>query len=285
MSPPRSSASLLLGLAALAAVADAHADGAPPAPPAAGNDGGPARPQPPTKPAGPAPSAHPKEAMTLHDEAWALYEEGRYRAAIERLEAALRIDPDGAELVYNLALLHEKLGDLRDAIAQYRRYLEMEADPKAKARALSTLRRLEGAEREAALRPPAPLAPAPPPPLPPSRRLRPGVVAAGSISGAALVIGTAFGIRALVTNPGSSGRTGPDLSVTDLQADAHAAHTDAVVADTSFAVGAVAAGAALILYLAAPRALAALTPSSSGGSPRATLDLRPGAPGLVRVLF
>src|SRR4051812_27640849 len=52
-----------------------------------------------------------KRAMSLHDEAWELYEQGRYHAAIEKLEAALRLDPDGKELVYNLAILHEKLAD------------------------------------------------------------------------------------------------------------------------------------------------------------------------------
>jgi tetratricopeptide (TPR) repeat protein len=269
MSHPRSGASLLLGLAVLTAVAGARADGAPPGQPT------------PPKPSVPTGAAHPKEAMALHDQAWALYEEGHYRDAIDRIETALRIDPEGTELVYNLAFLHEKLGNLREAITHYRRYVEMETDPKARSRAQATLRRLEGAEREAASRPPAaPRAPAPPP-LPP-RRVRPVVVAAGALSGAALFLGTAFGIRALVANPGSSGRTGPGVSIADLQADAHAAHTDAVVADASFAVGALAASAALILYYATPRAVAALTPSSPG---RATLDLRPGAPGLVRVLF
>jgi tetratricopeptide (TPR) repeat protein len=283
MSHPRYGAPLLLGLAALAAVVDARADGAPPAAPATSNDGGPARPvgaQPPPKP----PAAHPKEAMALHDEAWTLYEQGRYRAAIDRIEAALRLDPEGTELVFNLASLHEKLGDLREAITYYRRYVEMESDPKAKARAQATLRRLEGAQREAASRPrAAPPAPAPPPP--PPRRVRTGVVAAGALSGAALVMGTAFGIRALVSNPGSSARTGPGVTIAQLQADAHAAHTDAVIADASFAVSAVAAGAALILYYAAPRAVAALTTTSPSAPGRATLDLRPGAPGLVRVLF
>ena len=79
-------------------------------------------------------------------------------------------------------------------------------------------------------------------------------------------MGAAYGVRALTTNPGSSGRTGGGVTISDLQADAHAAHTDAMIADLSFAVSAVAAGAALILYFATPRAVAALTP---GG--RATL--------------
>src|SRR4051812_19327443 len=81
-----------------------------------------------------------KQAMTLHDEAWALYEQGHYRAAIDKLEAALRMDPNGKELVYNLALLHEKLANLKAAEGYYRRYLDMETDPKARARIQGILR-------------------------------------------------------------------------------------------------------------------------------------------------
>jgi tetratricopeptide (TPR) repeat protein len=244
---------------------------------------------------------HPKQALALHDEAWVLYEQGRYRAAIDRLEAALRIDPEGRELVYNLALLHEKLADLAPAITYYRRYLEMESDPKTKARIQATLRRLEGAEREAAR---VTLAPRPaPPPLapraPPPRRLRPWVVAMASVSGAALVVGVGSGVRALLGNPGSSGRTGPGVTIADLQADAHAAHTAAMVADTSFAISAVAASAALILFFAQPRAVAAAAPSgstmglyppspSAGARVAATVAAMGyvgAGPGLVRVAF
>src|SRR5690349_11181358 len=126
MSLPRSGVSLLLGLAALAGAGAGAARAEPPVPGAVTMG---ETPKPPARPAttGETPRAPPqaaagsdkekraRQAMALHDEAWALYEEGRYRAAIDRLEAALRIDPDGRELVYNLALLHEKLADLRDA--------------------------------------------------------------------------------------------------------------------------------------------------------------------------
>jgi tetratricopeptide (TPR) repeat protein len=195
--------------------------------------------------------------MALNDEAWTLYEQGRYRAAIERLEAAVQIDPDGRELVYNLALLHEKLADLEHAALYYRRYIEMETEPKAKAKAQAILRRLEGAEQEALGRASAP-APVPPPP-PPLRFLprpvRPWVVAAGSVAGTALIVGTGLGVRALVENPGSGARTGNGVTIADLTADAHAAHRLAVAADASFAVSVVAAGAALVLYLVTPRPL------------------------------
>src|SRR5262245_54801859 len=137
MSSPRSGVSLLLGLAALAAAGAAWGD-TPPAPP---GDGAAQPPQQQQNQNQKIPAvaadreARSRQAGTLHDEAWALYEQGRYRAAIERLEAALRIDPEGRELVYNLALLHEKLADLPEAAVYYRRYVEMETDAKAKAKA------------------------------------------------------------------------------------------------------------------------------------------------------
>ena len=51
------------------------------------------------------------------DEALAHYREGHYRAAIAELKAALTFDPTSKDLVYNLALVHEKLGELDLAIA------------------------------------------------------------------------------------------------------------------------------------------------------------------------
>jgi tetratricopeptide (TPR) repeat protein len=208
--------------------------------------------------------------MALHDEAWALYEEGHYRAALERLEAALRVDPEGRELVYNLALLHEKLGHLREAIVTYQRYAEMEPDPKAKARTLATIHRLEGAEREEMARAVVVRLRAPAPPAPrgigPARRS--WVIATAGLSAAAFVTGVGFGLTALQRNPGANARTGNGVTIDSLQADAHAAHTDAVVADVAFVVAAAAAATAALLYTTgtnrAPRSSAALASTSLG---------------------
>jgi tetratricopeptide (TPR) repeat protein len=203
---------------------------------------------------------HPRtrQAKALHDEAWTLYAEGRYRAAIERLEAALRIDPEGRELVYNLALIHEKLGDLKEAIAYYGRYLQMEPDPRTRARIGGVLRRLEGAEREVVAAPYAPGALAGPRApaqgaAPPLRPVRPWVIATGSVAGAALLTGVICGFSALAKNPGPNPRTGDGVTYDDIQIAARAAHTDAVAADVSFLVAAVAAGTATLLYFSTPR--------------------------------
>jgi len=196
-----------------------------------------------------------KQAMALHDEAWVLYAEGHYRAALDRLEAALRIDPEGRELVYNLALIHEKLADLKEAIGYYRQYLQMEPDLRTKARIQGVLRRLEGAEREADVAP-IPAAAPPPVPLaspPPLRPVRPWVIATGSVAGAAFLTGAACGFSALAKNPGPNARTGNGVTIGALQSAAHVAHVEAVGADVSFLIAAVAAGTALVLYVSTPR--------------------------------
>ena len=231
--------------------------------------------------------------MALHDEAWVLYEQGRYRAAIDRLEAALLLDPEGRELVYNLALIHEKLADLGDAARYYRRYLEMEPDPRTRARIQLVLRRLEGAEREAATQPrdAAPPIPAALPAPPPPRRVRPWVVATASVGGVAFVMGSVFGLNALARNPGANAHTGGGVTIGDLQADAHAAHVDAVISDVSFLITLAAAGTAAFLYFSTPRSAPAGPASMAIGRRWGQGPQTPGGravavgPGLLRVTF
>jgi tetratricopeptide (TPR) repeat protein len=207
-------------------------------------------------------------AVTLNDEASALYEQGRYRAAVAKLEEAVRLDPQGKDLVYNLAVLHEKLGDLDEAVDLYRRYVETESDPKSKARVQATLRRLEGARQERvdgrAAGPRVEAAPAAPPALPP-RPLRPWVVGAGGVAAVSLAMSAAFGISALARNPGAAPTTADGVSADDLAGRAHTAHAHAVVADATLIIGVVFAGAATALYLTTPRrapAAASIGPGS-----------------------
>lgn len=80
-----------------------------------------------------------------------LYQLGRYREAIAQLEAALKLDPGGAELLYNLGLVREKLGDADEAIDAYKKYLKAlgpEADPEEVTKIRSAIKRLEGAKTE-----------------------------------------------------------------------------------------------------------------------------------------
>jgi tetratricopeptide (TPR) repeat protein len=228
-----------------------------------------------------------KQAMSLHDEAWTLYEQGRYHAAIEKLEAALRLDPDGKELVYNLAILHEKLADTDAAERYYRRYLEMEPDPKAKARIQGILRRIEGLQRELAdpsrrrVAGPAPLRPEQPSAPPPPRPVKPWVVATGTVAGVAFLMGSIFGLAALARNPGANAHTSRDVSISELQADARAAHVDAVISDVSFLITLAATGTATFLYFSTPRG----APQTVGSVALAAPPRISVGPGLVKVGF
>lgn len=195
------------------------------------------------------------------DRALERYKSGQYREAIGELNQALKYDPRGKDLVYNRALVYEKLGEIDRAIEEYHHYLRMETDPKLRAQARATIHRLRGARREveapeADAGPPAPAAPQPAPAAPqPARagaheksRLDGWVIATGGVAAAALLIGTIFGVGALATEPGSGDSTGPSTSASDLQSKAEQAHSFAVVADVSFVIALLSGGTAGALY-------------------------------------
>lgn len=92
-----------------------------------------------------------QKAEAHYKRARELYQLGRYREAIAQLEAALKLDPSGAELLYNLGLIHEKLGDADEAIDAYKRYLKVlgpDADAEEVAKIKGAIKRLEGAKTE-----------------------------------------------------------------------------------------------------------------------------------------
>lgn len=250
----------------------------------------PAQPSPGQVPAAPAPSPPPQDeaprepaaapkdpqaeekqrrierATALHDEARALYQRGAYRAAIARLLAAVELDPEGKELIYNLAVIHERLGEIEEAERYYVHYLAMETLPKEREAVEAVLRRLQGAKRE--------LARAQGPAASPSSRhggaqppcrtlaaqraspLSPALLVSGGVAAGSLVVGGVFAALAVARDPGVGARTGGGVSIADLQADADAAHKHAVVADVALLVAGLSGAAALYLYLS-PRASAA----------------------------
>lgn len=94
----------------------------------------------------------PKEAIEHYLVGRRLYLAGRYRAALVELKAALEYDHDAPDLLYNVARVYENLGELDEAIAHYRHYLERlppGVDKDERERAQRTIRRLEGAQRAA----------------------------------------------------------------------------------------------------------------------------------------
>src|SRR5262245_50290278 len=82
------------------------------------------------------------EAQRRYHNGRALYEAGRYSEAVVEIEAALALDPDEPVLLYNLALVHEKLGHYDEAIGALRRMLQGQIPDDERARAESAIRRL-----------------------------------------------------------------------------------------------------------------------------------------------
>lgn len=178
------------------------------------------------------------QARPHFEQALSLYRAGKYRLAIVELHAALELDPAGKDLVFNLALVQEKLGDLPGAIVSLERFQTMEKDPAELERAGQTIQRLQGAQAEllaSAARAPAPgrLPLADCAPTRVRGKADAWVIGSGSVSFAALLLGAAFGVQALTL--AGEGRTD----------DAQSA---AVVADLAFGASLVTGVGAAALY-------------------------------------
>lgn len=98
----------------------------------------------------------PPEAVDFYRSGRAHFAAGRYREAIVDLERALTLDPGSATLVYNLARVHELLGELEPAIEHYTTYLRLLPPEEAeeRSRVEETVRRLEGARGQVQAGPP-----------------------------------------------------------------------------------------------------------------------------------
>ena len=165
------------------------------------------------------------------------YRTGKYRRAIAELGAALERDPQGKDLVFNLALVQEKLGDLEGAVRSLQRFQAMEKDPKELERAGQTIERLQGARAELQTQAPhpvpAPLAPSCAPKSPPRGRFDAWVIGSGTLTIASFLVGTVLGVRALTLDqPGERGR----------------ARDAALLADFAFATSLLAGGGTFALY-------------------------------------
>jgi hypothetical protein len=96
-----------------------------------------------------APSTTNVAAARRHfDKARAFYEQGQYREAIGELDTAHTLDPSAKDLVFNLGVVHEKLGDIDEALQWFRQYAGMNLTAQESDRAEAYVRRLQGARRE-----------------------------------------------------------------------------------------------------------------------------------------
>jgi len=182
-------------------------------------------------------SASTEKAAEHFGRALAWYRAGKYRRALQELDAAIVRDPEGKDLVFNLALVQEKLGDLAGAIASLRRFQDMEKDAKELDRAGQTIARLEGALAEMrasdALRAqPSEIGSAPCPEPRTRGKLDAWVIGTGSLALASLVVGTVFGVRTLTMDDSDQSRV----------------RDSAILADVALTTGLLAGGGSFALY-------------------------------------
>jgi len=188
-----------------------------------------------------------------------LYRAGHYTEALPELERAAELDPNGKDLFFNLSLVHEKLGQLPEAIANLSRFLELETDVAEKERARLTIERLRGARAAGEAPKPAVAAtepcPTPPRPLPVNATRAapsPVLIGAASLAAVSFVVGSVFGIKALNENV-SDTPTSADLPVSRLRERARRAERDALVADVAFALGAASTATFVTVWWLSPR--------------------------------
>lgn len=202
-----------------------------------------------------APAATGEAGARPHfDRALELYRSGRYADALVQLEQAAKLDPGGQDLFFNLALVHEKLGQLPEAIAALERFRELETDEAERERARLSIERLRGAE-QAAKASPAPNPPCPEQPapvvLPPEKTPSAVLIGTGSLAVVSFIVGAVFGSKAL-SDDVSGARTSASLSVTELHDRAQRAEREALVADVAFALGAASTATFAGVWLLSP---------------------------------
>lgn len=189
------------------------------------------------------------------DRALELYRAGRYADALEQLKEAAALDPNGKDLFFNLALVHEKLGQLPQAVAALQRFRELETDATERERARLTIERLRGAEAAALAKPSGaePVCAEPTRAAAPAGAGRPTAVLVGAASLAvvSLVVGAVFGAKALADDVGETG-TSAKLSLGQLRERGRRSARAALVADIAFAIGAASAGTFAGVWLLSP---------------------------------
>ncbi|MBI5536374.1 MAG: tetratricopeptide repeat protein [Deltaproteobacteria bacterium] len=228
------------------------------------------------------------QAKARFTKAKGLYKAGKYRAAIEELEEALKLDPEGADLVYNLGVIHEKLTEVETAIIYYKQYIGMIPDEAEKERVREIIKRLQGARKEIVVPQPSASAapertaepPAKEPAEPPKKKGRFDglVIATGVVAGVGLVTGAVFGMKAMGDRIQGTPSTNGGVTYEDLQNKADRARQEALIADIGFGVAVVAGVAGALLYFTREAPGDSKKPASTEAAriPTPSLSILPG---------
>ena len=184
------------------------------------------------------------EAQEHFARAKGLYLRGEYRQSVVELQTARRLDPHAIELVYNLAIVHEKLGEINAAIASWREYEALAPTDEERQKAQTSVKRLDAFQKK------RPVERLPVSAGAPKRGKVDGwTIATASIGVTGLALGTVFGALALSSQPELAPRTTSSRSYESLQAQADTTTARASIADVGFAIGAAGCVASVLLYV------------------------------------
>jgi tetratricopeptide (TPR) repeat protein len=194
--------------------------------------------------------APPAEALEHYNRGRAHYQAGRYREAVVELERALELDPGSPNLMYNLARVHELLGDIEPAIGYYERYRAMlpTSEQEESLRVTAVIARLRGARKHVVR--PSEESSGPSVIVRNERGVADGAFwTVATLSFAALAAGAVVGVLA-VGQERTARRfvLGEDGDTRDLNSIAVKADRLALASDGSIAVGAVGGLTAILLY-------------------------------------
>jgi tetratricopeptide (TPR) repeat protein len=183
-------------------------------------------------------------AIALFNHSNEAYKKGDFKGAAEDLQKAYALEP-APVLLYNLGRAYEGLGDTKNAIDAYERYVKAQPDAEDRGSIesrLTTLHHQLDLETRAAAPPPPP-----PPPIspltPPRRPLSPAPLIVTTVGVAGIAAGGVFGILALSA---ASSQNAPTTSQVDAVSAHDRASTFATVSTVSFIAGGVIALAGTI---------------------------------------
>jgi len=215
------------------------------------------------------------KARAHYEKGRSYFQVGEYRKALEEFQAA-HVEQNDVAYVYNVAECHRLLGESKDALVFYRRFIRMApADHPSRPDAERRIAELEPATAASAPPPAPPPAAAPPVPAaaaPPAAQLtsapaqptarggsrRTIAYVAGGAGLVALVAGGYFGLRAQSRWNDSGPHCPQDLCDDAGKTLSDDARTSARLSDVAFGVGLVGVAVAAYLYF---------TSSSSSAGP------------------